>query len=76
MKIIVFDLEIKKEMKTGADWANKAAMGISVGVAFDYASGEYRVFMDDNLQELVDLINDADLVTGSNICDFDLPVEL
>ena len=74
MKIIVFDLEIKKEMKTGADWARKDLMGISVGVAFDYSSGEYRVFMDDNLQELVDLINDADLVTGFNIDDFDLPL--
>jgi hypothetical protein len=71
---VVFDLEIKNPIATKEDWKKYAKMGISVGCSYDFSTGEYGVYMDDNLQELVDLINGSSLVTGFNIQEFDLPL--
>jgi hypothetical protein len=46
-------------------------MGISVGAAYDYLTGEYSVYMDDNLPKLIDLLNSADLVAAFNHISFD-----
>lgn len=73
--IIVFDLETKHECGTPeVPWDRKDLMGVSVGVAFDYRTCEYRVFMDDNLADLASLLCQADLVTGFNIDGFDTPL--
>lgn len=74
-KIVVYDLEIQAtidNVKVG--WKDYDKMGISVGCAYDYIAGEYKVFMEDNLQELVDLLNDADLVVAFNQIGFDNPL--
>lgn len=71
--IIVYDLEIKnvidgKEVK----WSTPEKMGISVGCAFDYRDYKYRVFMDDNMQELVDRMNEpSTVIVAFNHIQFD-----
>lgn len=71
--IIVYDLEIKKPIdQCSHGWASHDEMGISVGCAYDYRTGRYRVFMDDNLHELVDRLNEiATLVVAFNHINFD-----
>lgn len=73
--IIVYDLEIQTPIdNVKVKWADHDKMGISVGCAYDYNSGEYKVFMEDNLQELVDLLNASDLVVAFNHIGFDNPL--
>jgi len=71
MKIVVYDLETKNSPVTKDDWKNWAWMGISVGCAYDFSTGEYSVFLDDNLQALVDLLNSADMIAAFNHVSFD-----
>lgn len=74
MNIVVFDLETKAHPGKDCTWEEKDKMGVSVGVAFNYASGEYQVFLDDNLEVLATMLESADLVTGFNIISFDIPL--
>jgi hypothetical protein len=70
--IVVYDLEIKNPIDgKHITWNDHHLMGISVGVAFHYLTGELHVFMDDNLEELPKLLNQADIVSGFNILGFD-----
>lgn len=71
--IVVYDLEIKKPVeKCKNGWKSKDEMGISVGCAFDYREMRYRVFLDDNMQELCDRLNEANtLVVAFNHVSFD-----
>lgn len=70
--IVVYDLEIKKTIQECGGWDHHEKMGISVGCAFDYRSMRYRVFMDDNLPELVNRLNEPDtLVVAFNNIGFD-----
>lgn len=71
--IVVYDLEIKKPIEQcSKGWASKDEMGISVGCAFDYRANRYRVFMDDNLFELVDRLNEpGTLIVAFNHISFD-----
>lgn len=73
--IVVFDLEIKNVIDgKNVTWKTKDKMGISVGCLFDYRTGDSHVYLDDNILEIVNRINDADLVVGFNILDFDIPL--
>lgn len=71
--IVVYDLEIKKtieECKKG--WGGHDEMGISVAVAFDFRDMRYRIFLDDNMGEFIDRLNESGtLISGFNIVDFD-----
>lgn len=71
--IVVYDLEIKKTIdQCTKGWNSHDEMGISVGCAFDYRSMRYRVFMDDNIMELVDRMNETDtLIVAFNHIGFD-----
>jgi hypothetical protein len=71
--IVVYDLEIKNEIgKNGVTWQSFDKMGISVGCAFDYRDYRFRVFMDDNLHELADRLNEpGTLVVAFNHISFD-----
>jgi hypothetical protein len=71
MRIVVYDLETKNSPVTSADWKRWDWMGISVGCAYDFSTGEYTVYLDDNLPALIDLLNSADLVAAFNHISFD-----
>lgn len=70
--IVVYDVEIKNVIdgiKIG--WKDHAKMGISTAVLFDYRDGDYKVYMDENIQELGHRLNTADLVVAFNQIHFD-----
>lgn len=61
--VVVYDLEIKKTIEECTNgWNSLDEMGISVGCAYDYRSGRFRVFMDDNILELVERLNEPETV--------------
>lgn len=72
--IVVFDCEIKNEIKGDIGWGDHDKMGISVACAFDFQCMDYLVYMDDNIEQLVERLNRADIVVGFNICGFDNPL--
>jgi len=77
--IVVYDLEIKNLVGSVVDgkkigWDNHDKMGISCGVAYHYKTGDYTVFMDDNIQELGRLLNQAEMVVAFNQVAFDNPL--
>lgn len=73
--IVVFDLEIKNVIDgQNITWADHAKMGISVGVAYFFKTDEFKVYLDDNVKELAEELNNADIVSGFNIVHFDLPL--
>ena len=67
-----FDLEIKHTIDgQKITWNDHHLMGISVGCLFDFKTLDYKFYMDDNLEEMVKRLNDAEIVTGFNIIAFD-----
>jgi hypothetical protein len=61
--IIVYDLEIKNEVDTlPRKWASKDLMGISVGCLWDYREMRFRVFLDDNMTQLVKRLSEPETV--------------
>lgn len=49
-------------------------MGMSVGVTYSTLKGEYRIFNEKRVDELVDQLVRADLVVGFNVLRFDYEV--
>lgn len=71
--IVVYDLEIKKPIDgKEITWGSHHKMGISVGCAYDYRESRYRVFLDDNMPDLVKRLNEpGTLVVAFNQIGFD-----
>lgn len=71
--IIVFDAEIKIPVNVcSKQWASLNEMGISVACAFDYELMRYRVFLDDNVHELIERLNKPEtVIVGFNHISFD-----
>jgi DEAD/DEAH box helicase domain-containing protein len=49
-------------------------LGVSIGVAYRYDTGEFTVYTEDRVAELIELLQDAELVVGYNIRGFDYEV--
>lgn len=73
--VVVYDLEIKEEIgKNGIGWKDYDKMGISVGCCYSFLKKEYKVFLDDNIEELGEQLDKAELAVGFNIFGFDDPL--
>lgn len=70
--IVYFDLETQRSLTDVGHAKDK--LGMSVGVTYSTASGEYRIFGEDEVDALVDQLLKADLVVGWNHVQFDYPV--
>lgn len=80
--MIIYDCEIKKAiLGRGEDpiqdieycggWRDVENMGISVIGAYDYTTDKYSIFMDDNLNEFQELVDQAHSIAGFNSLAFD-----
>lgn len=75
MKIVVWDAEIVNDIDGKVvRWTDFDKMHISVACAFDYTTGDYKVFHQDNLQGLIDLLVGADMLAAFNSKGFDNPL--
>lgn len=79
---IIYDIEILKAIPTKSDvytegitycegWHDHANMGISVVGVYEYAADRYRVFCDDNKDELRQVLEQAERIIGFNNNAFD-----
>lgn len=72
--IVYFDLETQLTANDVGGWNNKSAMKMSLGVTYSTASGEYEIFSEKRVADLIDVLTTADLVVGYNVRRFDYEV--
>ncbi len=72
--IVYFDLETQKSADEVGGWDKISRMGMSVGVIYSSARGEYRIFGEKQIDELVRELQRADLIVGFNNLRFDYEV--
>jgi hypothetical protein len=72
--IIYFDLETQKSSTEVGGWDRKRDMLMSVGVTFSTAEGRYKIFAEQDVDDLIKELMRADLVVGFNIVNFDYEV--
>jgi hypothetical protein len=71
---VYFDLETQKTANDVGGWDRKALMKMSLGVIFSVLDGEYRIYPEDRVEELIERLLRADKVIGYNILRFDYEV--
>jgi len=72
--IVYFDLETQRTANDVGGWDKKRDMRMSLGVTYSTALGEYRIFSEKHVNDLVDQLLKADLVVGFNVINFDYEV--
>jgi hypothetical protein len=72
--IVYFDLETQRTANDVGGWDRKHEMGMSIGVTYSTALGEYRIYREHRVQEMIDQLRRADLVVGFNLINFDYQV--
>ena len=72
--IVYFDLETQRTAGDVGGWNHKDKMGISIAATYSTKLGEYRVYLEEESQQLIDQLMRADLVVGFNHISFDYEV--
>ncbi len=72
--IVYFDLETQKSAEDVGGWDKISRMGMSVGVTFSTARGDYRIYGERQVNDLLTDLQRADLVVGFNVLRFDYEV--
>ena len=72
--ILYFDLETQKSAEEVGGWNHISRMGMSVGVTFSTATGDYRIYSEKHVDELIKDLQRADLIVGFNHLRFDYEV--
>ncbi len=72
--IVYFDLETQKSAEEVGGWENISRMGMSVGVTYSTGRGEYRIYGEQQVDDLIRELQRADLVVGFNNLRFDYEV--
>ncbi|NOS68620.1 MAG: helicase [Verrucomicrobia bacterium] len=72
--IVYFDLETQKSADEVGGWDKINRMGMSVGVTYSTARGDYCIYGEKQVNDLLSELQRADLVVGFNILRFDYEV--
>jgi DEAD/DEAH box helicase domain-containing protein len=72
--VVYFDLETQKSAAEVGGWDRKRDMLMSVGVTYATGDGQYRIFSESQVDDLVKQLLRADQVVGFNIINFDYDV--
>ena len=72
--IVYFDLETQKSADEVGGWDKISSMGMSVGVTFNTSRGDYRIYDEKHVDDLLTELQRADLVVGFNVLRFDYEV--
>jgi len=73
-RILYLDIETQKTAQEVGGWQNSHLMRISVAVLFDSIQNGFLVFEEDRIDELLRHLQQADLIVGFNIKQFDYRV--
>jgi hypothetical protein len=72
--IVYFDLETQKSADEVGGWNNIRDMRMSIGVTYSTARGDYRIYGESQVEDLIRELMRADLVVGFNNLGFDYEV--
>ena len=72
--IVYFDLETQQSADEVGGWNNISKMRMSVGVTYSTARGEYKIYGEPQVNDLITELQRADLVVGFNQLRFDYEV--
>ncbi len=72
--IVYFDLETQRSAEEVGGWDKISRMGMSVGVTYSTGRGDYRIYAEKQVDELIRELQRADLVVGFNNLRFDYEV--
>jgi DEAD/DEAH box helicase domain-containing protein len=72
--VVYFDLETQRSAEEVGGWDKINAMGLSVAVTYSTARGEYRIYAEKHVDDLLRELQRADLVVGFNNLRFDYEV--
>jgi DEAD/DEAH box helicase domain-containing protein len=72
--IVYFDLETQKSAEEVGGWHRIRDMRMSVGVTYSTARGDYKIYGEKQVNELIEELRRADLVVGFNQQRFDYEV--
>ena len=72
--IVYFDLETKHSADEVGGWNHINKMGMSIGVTYSTARGDYKIYGEPEVEELIKELQRADLVVGFNHIRFDYRV--
>lgn len=72
--ILYFDLETQKSADEVGGWGNISKMRMSVGVTCSSLTGEYKIYGEKQVDDLIKDLQRADLVVGFNHLRFDYEV--
>ena len=73
-RILYFDLETKYSAEEVGGWGNIEDMGMSIGVIWDTTDERFHVYIEHQIQEMVDHFYRADQIVGFNHVGFDYRV--
>jgi DEAD/DEAH box helicase domain-containing protein len=72
--IVYFDIETQRSAEEVGGWDNISRMGMSIGVTFNTGRGDYRIYGEGQVNDLIKELQRADLVVGFNNLRFDYEV--
>jgi DEAD/DEAH box helicase domain-containing protein len=72
--IVYFDLETQKSAQEVGGWDKIRDMRMSVGVTYSTARGDYKIYGENQINDLIKELFRADLVVGFNNLRFDYEV--
>ena len=74
MHVVYFDLETKYSADEVGGWGNIEDMGMSVGILWDTSDSKFHIYLEDQIQDLINHCKRANLVVGFNHISFDYRV--
>ncbi|HYL81662.1 MAG TPA: Zn-binding domain-containing protein, partial [Candidatus Acidoferrum sp.] len=72
--ILVLDVETQRSAEEVGGWDRSDRMGLAVAVTADLATGEARVYLEDQVNALLDELSTAACIIGFNVRRFDYAV--
>jgi hypothetical protein len=72
--LVYFDLETRRSAEEVGGWNNISQMGMSIGVTYSTGRGEYTIYSESTINDLIRELQRADLVIGFNNLRFDYEV--
>ncbi len=72
--IVYFDVETQRSAEEVGGWDHIGRMGMSVGVTYSTARGDYRIYGEGQVSDLINELQRADLIVGFNNLRFDYEV--
>jgi hypothetical protein len=72
--IVYFDLETQRAAEEVGGWGKISKMGMSIGVTFSTARGDYRIYAEKHVSDLLADLQRANLIVGFNVLRFDYEV--